>query len=116
MTLKITQIKAPKYSLVFQKHLLKNNEDFNHEQYRKSTELSKYTWSLKQEQLMSRIRWSIFEKVFDQTKMNFCPLCLAEQVHLIEHFNEYRLLNKRNEFISGCRHQVKLLLKIFKGK
>ena len=65
---------------------------------------------------MSRIRWSVVGKVYGRIKINFCPLCLAEKVHIIEHFNDNRLLNKSNEFISGCRHQVKLLLKSFKQK
>ena len=65
---------------------------------------------------MSRIRWSIVEKVCGRTQINFCPLCLAEKVHLIEHFNDDRLLNKKNELISGCRHQVKSLLKSLKRK
>ena len=51
-----------------------------------------------------------------EQKINYCPLCLAEKLHLIEHLNDNRLLNKRNEFITGCRHQVKLLLKSFKRK
>ena len=72
----------------------------------------KYIWSLKEYQ-MSRSRWSIVEKVYGRTKINFCTLCLAEKLYLIEHFNDNRLLNKRNEFISGCGHQVKLLLKSF---
>ena len=49
-------------------------------------------------------RGSIVEKVHDGTKINFCPLCLSEKLHLTEQFNDNRLLNKRNEFISGCRH------------
>ena len=65
---------------------------------------------------MFRIRWSVIEKVYGQTKINFCPLSLVEKVHVIEHFNDNWLLNKINEFISGCRDQVKLLLKIFKRK
>ena len=43
-----------------------------------------------------------------------CPLCLADESY--RHFNKNRLSNKRKEFISGCRHQVKLLLKSFKQK
>ena len=35
---------------------------------------------------MSRIRCSAVEKVYDETKLNFCPLYLAEKVHLIERF------------------------------
>ena len=78
--------------------------------------LSKHTWSLKEDQIMSRIRWSIVEKVHGRTKINFCSRCLSEKVHLKKYFNEDRLLNKRNEFISICRHKIKLLLKIFKRK
>ena len=93
-----------------------HNKDFNNEQYKESTDLSKCMWSLKEYQVMSRIRRSVVEKVYGKTKINFCPLCLAEKVYLIEHFNDNRLFNKRNEFISGCRHQVKLSLKSFKRK
>ena len=71
---------------------------------------------LKAEQIMSRIIWSIVEKVYAKTKINFSPLYFAEKVHVIEHFNDNQLLNKRNKFISGCRHQVKLLLKSLKRK
>ena len=53
---------------------------------------------------MSRIRWSIVEKSYGQTKINLCPLYLAKKLHLIEHFIDNRLLNKRNEFIGRCRH------------
>ena len=73
-------------------------------------------WSLKENQIMSRIRYSIVEKVYGRAKVNFCLLCLAEKPYLIEHVNGNQLLNKRNEFISECRHQVKLLLKRFKRK
>ena len=76
----------------------------------------KYMWSLKEDQITSRIRRWIVEKVYGWKKPNFCSLCLAEKLHLIEHFNDNWLLNKRNEFISGCRHQSKLLLKSFKWK
>ena len=65
---------------------------------------------------MSRIRWWIVEKVYDKTKINFYPLCLAEKVKLLEDFIDNWLLNKRNKFFSGCRHQVKLLLKSFERK
>ena len=49
-----------------------------------------------EEQITSRISWSIVEKVYGRIKINFCPLCLAEKLHLIEHFNDNRFLNKRN--------------------
>ena len=119
--LKTTQIKVPKYTLVLQKHLSKHSFQITTKvltmnNTKRSKELSKYIWLLKEDQITSRIRWSVVEKVCGRTKINYCPLCLAEKSHLIEHFNDNRLLNKRNEFISGCRHQVKLLLKNFKRK
>ena len=45
------------------------NKDFNHEQYKKSTKLSKYICSLKEDQIMSRIIWLIVEKVYGRTKI-----------------------------------------------
>ena len=50
--------------------------------------------------MTSEIRWSIVEKI-GWRKINFCPLCLSKKLHLIEHFNDNWLLNKRNKFISG---------------
>ena len=62
------------------------------------------------------MRWSIVLKVYGRTNFFFFSLRVAENVNLIEHFNDNRLLNKRNEFITGRRHQFKLLLKSFKRK
>ena len=39
-------------------------------------------------------------------------MCLPKKFYIID-FIENRLLNKRNEFISGCKHHNKLLLYIF---
>ena len=48
---------------------------------------------------MFRIRWSVVEKVYGQTKINFCPLSLVEKVHVMEHFNDNWLLNKINSLV-----------------
>ena len=50
---------------------------------------------LNDEQIMSRVRWSIFEKVYSETKINFCLIYLAEKLHLTEHFNDKRLLKRK---------------------
>ena len=65
---------------------------------------------------MSRTRSSFVEKVYGRTKINFCPLCLAEKVHLQGHLNGSRLLNERNGFSGVRRHEIKVLLKSFKQK
>ena len=36
---------------------------------------------------------------------------LLKKYHLIEYFNDIRLLNKKNDFINAFRRQSKLLLK-----
>ena len=68
-----------------------------------------------QEHHRSIINWSIVAKVKGSKKINYCPLCLTEKYHLIEYFNDIRLLNKKSEFINACRHQSKLLLKSLKS-
>ena len=60
------------------------------------------------------IKWSIVEKVYGKTKIDCCPLRLAEKLHLAEYFYDIRLLNKRSEFINHCIHQNKLFLKSLK--
>ena len=35
-----------------------------------------------------------------EKKIDRCPLCLAEKLHLMEHFDDIRLFNKRSEFIN----------------
>ena len=72
----------------FKQQFRNRNKDYNYEQCRKSIELSKYMWSLKEEQITSEIRWLIVEKQCGQTKINFRPLYLAEKVNLLEHFND----------------------------
>ena len=98
----------------FKERFRYHNRDFNHEQYIKSTELSKYIWSLKDTWTPYTLSWSIVSKVKGSTKVNYCPLCLTEKYHIIEYFNDIRLLNKKSEFINACRHQSKLLLKNLK--
>ena len=95
--LKITQIKVPKYTLVLQKNLLKRGLQITSNiltmNNTKNIALSKYIWSLKENQITSTTRWSIVKKVYGRTKISFYPLCLAEKFHLIEHFHGKRLFN-----------------------
>ena len=76
--LRITELNLPQYTLTWQQHPSKrrfrnHNKDFNHGQYRENTELSKCMWWLKEEQIISRIRWSVVEKVYGKRKIYFCP-------------------------------------------
>ena len=80
--------------------------------YSKSTELCKYIWDLKDRAINPIVNWSIAEKIYSNAKLNYCKLCLLKKLYIID-FIENRLLNKRNEFISGWKHHNKLLLYLF---
>ena len=91
-----------------------HTRDFKHKTYSKSTELSKYIWDLKDRGINPIVKWSIFEKIYSNTKINYCKLCLLGKLYIIDFIDENCLLNKRNEFISDCKHQNKVLLKRIK--
>ena len=84
--------------------------DFKHKTYPKSTELSKRISNLKETEINQIVKWSIVERIYCNTKINYCKLCLLEKSYIIDFIDDNRLLNKRNEFISGCNYQNKLLL------
>ena len=73
---------------LFKERFRNHNRDLNHKQYIKSTELSKYIWSLKDAGTPYTINWSIVAKVKGSTKVNYCLLCLTEKYHHIEYFND----------------------------
>ena len=84
---------------------------FNNEQQKNKTELSKYVWSLKNENKTPIINWKLMKTVYSKATSEFCKLCLMEKLYILNALGDERCLNKRTEFISKCRHQNKLLLK-----
>ena len=95
-------------------HFRNHKKEFTHKKYRKSTELSKYIWQLKDANIAPIVIWKVVAKVFSNTKINFCKLCLSEKVFIINALNDIQLLNKKSDLINTCRHQNKLLLKCLK--
>ena len=76
--------------------------------------MSKYIWQLKDTNVAPTVTWKVVAKVFSDTKINFCKLCLTEKVFIINALNDSQLLNKKSELINTCRHHNKLLLKCLK--
>ena len=66
--------------------------------------------NLKETGINPIVTWSIVEKIYSKTKINYCKLCLLEKLYVIDVVDNH-LLNKRNCFMSGCKHQNKILLK-----
>ncbi|XP_065070331.1 uncharacterized protein LOC135695263 [Rhopilema esculentum] len=92
-----------------------HNKDFKHERYKKSTELSKYIWKLKEQGKIPTIKWRIVKRIKSTARSNFCKLCLTEKFYIIQSLGDNKILNNRTEFISQCRHQNKLLISNFRS-
>ena len=76
--------------------------------------MSKYIWELKESNISHELSWEIIAQVYSNTRINFCVLCLSDNLKIIAAFNDSRFLNKKSELVNACRHQNKLLLKSFK--
>ena len=90
----------------FKERYGKHKRSFRHEPYKNDTELPKYIWDHK---VSSLIR-SIVRKTQENTKSDFCKLCLFEMYFISNDLGDNKLLNKKSEFTNKCHHQNKLLL------
>ena len=76
---------------------------------RNSTELSKYVWSLKDNNINHVITWQIIARAKPYSSASKrCNLCLLEKFIIIREPHRCTL-NKRNELVSCCRHRKKSL-------
>ena len=98
----------------FKERYNNRKRDFRNKHYKKSTELSKYIWSLQESGIEFIIHWKILSHVKGLTKRSYCSLCLTEKLWLLHYFDDIHLLSKKSEFISKCRHETKLLISSIK--
>ena len=84
----------------FKDRFNKHETSFRHDKYQNSAELSKYAWSLQDNNDIYHILWEIVEKATPYSNITKrCNLCLTEKFHIITS-NDINLLNKRTELIS----------------
>ena len=85
---------------------------FTNRKYTHSTALSKYLWDLKdKDQDTPEISWKIKESApAYNNNSKRCILCLEEKMAIITFPEQQKLLNKRSQLISKCRHENKFLL------
>jgi hypothetical protein len=98
----------------FKDRWYKHKNSFQYESKANSTELSKYIWEIKNKGFSNpTLTWKIIDKAepFKPGK-KLCNLCLTEKYHIIT--SSLKLLNKRNELISKCRHENKFVICNFK--
>ena len=98
-------------STAFKKPFNNHSSLFRHQRLEKSTELSKRVWEHKNKGRNYQIQWSVIKEAAPyRCGARICSLCLAEKLQIIKAKPE-RLLNKRSELISKCRHKNKFWLK-----
>ena len=90
--------------------------DFKHENYENRTELAKYSWQLKHDNISFSVKWTVITKVYGSPNPLLCKLCLTEKLSIINFINNGNMLNKRSELLSKCRHLKKHLLRNVKEK
>ena len=98
----------------FKDRFANHKKEIKYKKYCKNTELSKYIWQLKENDINPQVTWELIAQVNANTRINFCVLCLTEKLKIIHMFDDPRSLNKKSELVNTCRHQNKLLLKSFK--
>ena len=96
----------------FKERLGNHIKSFNHDKYKTDTELSKEVWNLKNSQNPNYdIKWSLLKQTRGYNPVtNSCGLCLSEKLAICRYKDKDKLLNKRSELISFCRHQSNFLL------
>ena len=100
----------------FKTRFKNHKKSFRHQENEKDTELSKYIWELKDKHTEYQIRWSIARKSSGYNPVSkSCNLCLLEKLLLCNFSDKSRLINKRLDLVSKCRHENKYMLKNYSG-
>ena len=93
-----------------------HKKSVHHRENKKDTELSKYISELKDKLAEYQIRWSIAQKSSGYNPVTkSCNLCLLEKLLLCNFSDKSRLINKRLDLVSKCRHENKYMLKNYSG-
>ena len=80
---------------------------FRNRTHENDLELSKFIWSLKDQNKEFDIQWSIFKK---SSRSKSCNLCLLKKLVISNFKEKERLLNKWLDLVSKFRHENKYIL------
>ena len=62
----------------------KHKSSFKNENSKRSTEFSKYVWSLRENDKIPWIKWKTVKIVFSNATSPFCKLCLTEKLFILK--------------------------------
>ena len=86
----------------FKERYRNHTKSFRHQKYSKETELSKHIWDLKKGGVEYNIKWEIIRASNTNIrKSGICNLCLKERFEIMKC---EKLLNRRSELVTKCRH------------
>ena len=80
---------------------------FGNRTHENDSKLSKFIWSLKDQNKEFDIKWSIFKK---SSRSKSCNLCLLKKLVISNFKEKERLLNKWLNLVSKCRHEINILI------
>ena len=94
-----------------------HSTSFNNPKYKTKSKLSTFVWEMKDQGKNCDISWSILRKSSPyRTGSSKCNLCLWEKFLIMKNDGNDKMVNKRDEFVSKCRHVNKFLLRNFKRR
>ena len=100
----------------FKDRRYKHRNSFRYESKNNSSELSKHVWELRKKGISMdnlKFTWSILGRATAHVNGSYrYNLCLTEKLYIIT--SQVKLLNKRSELISKCRHENKYYLSNYK--
>ena len=98
----------------FKKRWSGHKNSFKHEENENKTELSKHVWELQRKDVTPNLSWEVIDHARSYVNgSKKCNLCLTEKYHIIK--SKLKLLNKRSELVSKCRHVNKFIIENFKA-
>ena len=93
----------------FKARFANHKQSFKNQRYKHQTELSKYIWSLKEEEVEFNITWRIIRKAEAYNNISKrCNLCTTEKWFILCK-PSMATLNTRVELINNCRHKNRFL-------
>ena len=96
----------------FKQRYNNHKKSFKYNTYEKDTEISKFIWDLKNRNINYEIKWSIIKCTHGHNSVRkSCSLCLYEKFLICKFHDSSRLISKRSELASKCRHQNKYILR-----
>jgi hypothetical protein len=87
-----------------------HKSSLNNPRQKNTTALSKYVWTLKDQQINYTLNWKIISRALPYSPTTKrCNLCITEKFYIIYH-PKLASLNSRCELANSCRHFKKFLL------